>query len=115
MQRVLAEVNKLGIEVCFIDLKKNGYSLTDLNVIFINQNLEEDKAKEVLIHELAHFKFHSDYVVSYQMTVPNMKMEQEAINFAIKRIISEYDGIYNYSQLVDSFRINMGNDVKYAK
>lgn len=114
MQRVLTEVNKLGIEVCFIDLKKNGYSLIDLNVIFINQNLEEDKAKEVLIHELAHFKLHSDYNSSYKLPVPNMKMEQEAISYAINRIISENDGVYNYTQIVEAFRISVGNDVRYA-
>lgn len=114
MQIVLTEVKELGIEVCFVDLKKNGYSMIDLNIIFINQNLDEAKAKEVLIHELAHFKLHSDYVVSYQMPVPNMKMEQEAVTYAINRIISENDGVYNYTQIVEAFRISMGNDVRYA-
>lgn len=114
MQQVLTEVKELGIEVCFVDLKKNGYSLIDLNIIFINQKLDEDKAKEVLIHELAHFKLHSDYNSSYSLPVPNMKMEQEAINYAINRIILENDGVYNYTQIVEVFRISMGNDIKYA-
>ncbi|WP_062532369.1 ImmA/IrrE family metallo-endopeptidase [Jeotgalibaca dankookensis] len=114
MQRVLAEVKELGIEVCFLDLKKNGYSLIDLNIIFINQELDEEKAKEVLIHELAHFKLHSDYSSTYRQPIPNMKMEQEAISYAINRIISENDGVYNYTQMVEAFRISMGNDIKYA-
>ena len=114
MQRVLTEVKELGIEVCFVDLNKNGYSLIDLNIIFINQKLDEEKAKEVLIHELAHFKLHSDYNSSYKLPVPNMKMEQEAITYAINRIISENDGVYNYTQMIEAFRINMGNDIKYA-
>ena len=114
MQGILAEAKELGIEVCFVDIKKNGYSLIDLNIIFINQKLDEDKAKEVLIHELAHFKLHSDYNSSYKLPIPNMKMEQEAISYAINRIISENDGVYNYTQIVESFRISMGNDIKYA-
>lgn len=114
MQQVLAEAKELGIEVCFVDIKKNGYSLIDLKLIIISQKLDEEKVKEVLIHELAHFKLHSDYNSSYKLSVPNMKMEQEAISYAINRIILENDGIYNYTQIVESFRISMGNDIKYA-
>lgn len=114
MQGILAEAKELGIEVCFVDIKKNGYSLIDLKLIFISQKLDEEKVKEVLIHELAHFKLHSDYNSSYSLPVPNMKMEQEAISYAINRIISENDGVYNYTQMIEVFRINMGNDIKYA-
>lgn len=114
MQRVLADVKELGIDVQFIELKKDGYSLVDLKVIFINQNLHEEKAKEVLMHELAHFKFHSEYSISYKNKVPHLKMEQEAINYAINRIIAENDGVYNYTQLIEAFNIGMGTDTYYA-
>ncbi|UJF14691.1 ImmA/IrrE family metallo-endopeptidase [Jeotgalibaca sp. MA1X17-3] len=80
MQRVLSEVKELGIDVQFVELKKDGYSLVEMNMIFINQYLSEEKAKEVLIHELAHFKFHSEYSILYKMKVPHLKMEQEALN-----------------------------------
>lgn len=115
MQRVLADVKELGVDVQFAELKKDGYSLVDLKVIFINQNLHEDKAKEVLMHELAHFKFHSEYSILYKMNVPHLKMEQEAINYSINRIIAENDGVYNYTQLIEVFNIGMGTDTRFAK
>ena len=114
MQRVLSEAKELGVDVQFIELDKEGYSLVELKVIFINQNLDEGKAFEVLIHELAHFKLHSDYSVLYKMSVPHLKMEQEAINYAVNRIIEDNDGVYNYTQLIEEFKIGMGSDVRFA-
>ena len=115
MKHILAEVRKLGVDVQFVELKKDGYSIIDLGIIFINQNLHEDKVKEVLIHELAHFKLHSDYSVLYKMDVPHLKMEQEAVDYTISHIIAENGGVYNYTQLIEEFKIGMGKDVKFAE
>lgn len=114
MQRVLSEAKDLGIDVRFIELKKDGYCLIELKMIFINQDLPEGKATEVLIHELAHFKLHSDYSILYKMGVPHLKMEQEAVDYAVKRIIEDNDGVYNYTQLIEEFKIGMGSDVRLA-
>nr|WP_319218504.1 ImmA/IrrE family metallo-endopeptidase [uncultured Trichococcus sp.] len=114
MQRVLSEAKELGIDVHFIELKKDGYSLIELKMIFINQDLHEEKAIEVLIHELAHFKLHSEYSILYKMSVPHLKMEQEAINYAVEQIIEDNDGVYNYTQLIEEFKIGMGSDVRFA-
>ena len=114
MKYILAEVRKLGVDVQFVELKKDGYSIIDLGIIFINQNLHEDKVKEVLIHELAHFKLHSDYSVLYKMDVPRLKMEQEAVDYTISHIIAENGGMYNYTQLIEELKIRMGKDEKFA-
>lgn len=80
---------------------------------FINENLNEEEMKLVILHEMKHAIDHVDYSNLYKKTITHMKME--ANDYMIRQIIKEHDDIYNYTQIVESFRINMGNDVKYAK
>lgn len=83
-------------------------------MFFINEKLNEEEMKLVILHEMKHAIDHVDYSNLYKKTITHMKMEAEANDYMIRQIIKEHDDIYNYSQLVDNFRINMGNDVKYA-
>lgn len=82
--------------------------------IFINENLSEDEMKLVILHEIKHVIDHVDYSNLYKETITRMKMEAEANDYMIRQIIKEHDDIYNYTQIVESFRISMGNDIKYA-
>ena len=112
MKHVLAEVRKLGVDVQFIELNNDGYSIIDLRIIFINQNLCEEKAKEVLIHELAHFKLHSDYSVLYKMDVPHLKMEQEAVAYMMNQLIEESGGLFDYSTVLENYKLGLGWECK---
>ena len=42
-------------------------------------------------------------------------MESEANDFIIRQVIAENGGVYNYTQLVEEFKIGMGKDVKFAE
>ena len=105
----------MGINLEIISMEAPGCYVPQWKSIFINENLNEDEMKLVILHEIKHVIDHADYSNLYKETITRMKMEAEANDYMIRQIINEHDNVYNYSQLVDSFRINMGNDVKYAK
>lgn len=82
--------------------------------IFINENLSEDEMKLVILHEIKHVIDHVDYSNMYKVTITRMKMEAEANDYMIDKIIEENGGVYNYTQLIEGFNIRMGKDIKYC-
>ena len=105
----------LGIELIFYDIEKSGYYIPQLKAIFVNQNLDEEKAKLVVLHELKHALDHAALIPLYKKFTYHSKMESEANMFMLSEMIKENDGVYNYSSIVDGFKINMGHEVKFAK
>lgn len=71
--------------------------------------------KNTVYHELGHYLDHSDYAMLYNKPVYHYKMESEANDYAIKQLIKENNGMYNYSQLINTFNVNMGWDTKYYR
>ena len=51
MDSVLDLLKRNGIEMILITLDNNGYYDSSLKIIFINQSLNEEKQKEVILHE----------------------------------------------------------------
>lgn len=102
----LLEAN--DIEIVLLDMKSGGYYNSDLKVIFINENLEEDKQKEVILHELGHVLNHKDLSCLYNNKSYRAKMENEATNFMIKYLINEAEGHYNYSKVLESYKLGLG-------
>lgn len=114
MQRLLKELERNGIKVVFLELENPGYYNQELKIIFVNQNQSEEEIKRVLYHEMKHALDHSDYVILYKKPIAHLKMEAEANEYMIKKIIEENGGVYNYSELIHEFKISMGTDTKYS-
>jgi len=102
----LLERNK--IELVLIIIESNGYYDSALNVIFINQLLDEEKQKEVILHELGHVLNHKDLSSLYNNPSYRTKMEYEATKYMITYLINESDGQFNYSNILESYKLGLG-------
>ena len=102
----LLELN--NIELVLISIESNGYYDPALNIIFINQLLDEEKQKEVILHELGHVLNHKDLASLYSNKSYRSKMENEATKFMIKYLINECDGQFNYSSVLEKYNLGIG-------
>lgn len=102
----LLELN--NIELVLISIESNGYYDPALNIIFINQLLDEEKQKEVILHELGHVLNHKDLASLYSNKSYHAKMENEATNYMIKYLINEAEGQFNYSNVLESYKLGLG-------
>lgn len=109
------DLKGFGIELAFADMDSKGFFVSEYSVIFVSDKLTEEEARWVILHEMKHALDHSDYLSLYNTTVYRMKMESEANEYMLKRLIDENGGKYNYSQLVAEFNIGMGSEFKYTK
>lgn len=115
MHVIKQELKRFGVEIAFIDMDAKGFYVNEYSTIFISNSLSDEESRRVIFHEMKHALDHSDYCSLYKITVYRLKMESEANDYMVKKLIDENDGKYNYSQLVEEFSIRMGSEVKYAK
>jgi len=115
--QILEIVEKLNITIVYDEfLEDHGKYLPIVNIIALNSKLNDFEMKRALLHELGHAcEDHDNYELYKLSFVLKSKMEYAANRFMISYFTSEYDDIYNYSQLIEEFSIGMGYDVKYAK
>ena len=106
----LLELN--NIELVLINLESKGYYDPALNIIFINQLLDEEKQKEVILHELGHVLNHNDLVSLYNIASYRTKMEYEATKYMITYLINESDGQFNYSNVLENYNLGLGWECK---
>lgn len=114
MQKLLNVLSQNGIQLSFLELDYPGYYCHEGKMIIVNQNQSDEEIISVIYHELKHALDHSDYVTLYRNSIHHLKMESEADDYMIRRVIEENGGVYNYSQLVEEFNIRMGKEIKYA-
>ncbi|WP_414838454.1 ImmA/IrrE family metallo-endopeptidase [Carnobacterium sp. TMP28] len=100
------------IELALIELENNGYYNSDLKTIFINQNLNEKRQKEVILHELGHALNHKEFSPLYSRSSFKLKMENEANSFMMNNLIEESEGHFNYSDVLETFKLGLGWDFK---
>lgn len=103
-----------NIYVHMLDIEKDGYCLVSDNTIIISTNLDEEKQKAVLYHELKHLD-HKDYIALYKQYMFHSKMESEAEDYMISSFIEECNYQYNYSMMLENFSVGMGYDTKYQR
>lgn len=115
--QILEIVEKLNITIVYDEfLEDRGKYLPIVNIIVLNSKLNDFETKKALLHELGHACEDQDNYELYKLSfVLKSKMENAANRFMISYFTSEYDDIYNYSQLIEEFSIGMGYDVKYAR
>ena len=115
MEALNEKLKRNGITLVFLELEKSGYYDDNTKMIFVNQNQNEYDMKKVIYHELKHALDHSDYVILYKKTATHLKMEAEANDFMINQIIEDNGGVYNYTQVIEEFKIGMGSDIRFAR
>ena len=115
MQELESKMKDAGVELVTIQMEKQAYYVPEWKKIFVNEELDEDELKRVILHELKHALDHADYSELYKLPAYHSKMENEANVYMIDTIIKENEGQYNYSKLVEEFKLGMGYDTRYAK
>lgn len=113
MDSVFDLLERNNIELVLISLENKGYYDSALNIIFINQLLDEEKQKEVILHELGHVLNHKDLVCLYNNTSYRAKMEHEATKYMITYLINESDGQFNYSNVLQNYNLGLGWECKF--
>lgn len=108
MDKIRKLLAKNDITLMITDTGSEGFYVPKLRTMFVNQNLSEDDQKHVILHELKHALDHSDYAALYNNVVFHIKMESEANQFMINYLIEENDGQYNYSSVMEEFRLPIG-------
>lgn len=108
------QVDSLGIKIEIIDMESKGCYISGLRTMFINEKLTDEEMKRVILHELKHALDHVEYSNLYKKPITHLKLEAEANDYMIRKIIEENGGVYNYTQLIQEFKIGMGKDVKYS-
>lgn len=101
---LLAE-NKITLAIT--DTSSEGFYVPKLKTMFVNQDLSEEKQKQVILHETKHALDHSEYAVLYQSVVQHTKMESEANNFMIDYLIEESGGQFDYTTVVEEFKLGL--------
>lgn len=115
MRKLILRLKENDIKLAVIEMESSGCYLPDLRTMFVKEGLTESRTKEVIYHELKHALDHHEFAALYKITVNQLKMENEANLYMIDEIIKENDGIYNYSDVIEAFKVNMGNDIRFAK
>lgn len=115
MLRIREKLGELGIKLAFIDMESKGCFINNLDTMFVNNTLTEDEMKMVIYHEMKHALDHADYTSLYKEPIFLIKMESEANEYMVRKIIEDNGGVYNYTQVIEEFKIGMGSDVRFAK
>ena len=96
-------------KVVFTKLDGNGYCLPDLGLIVVNQDLDINRRKYVIMHELAHIHQSSEL---YQATKQaQIKLEYEANTIMVQAMLRDYDEInghkpFNYVDFMEQTGLN---------
>lgn len=108
MDKIRKLLAKNDITLTITDTGSEGFYVPKLRTMFVNQSLDEEKQKQVILHETKHAIDHSDYSALYQSVVQHTKMESEANNFMIDYLIEESGGQFDYTTVVEEFKLGLG-------
>jgi len=103
-------VHDLSVDVVYnSNLDAGAHYFSAMNTIVVNSSLPIFDQKKNLLHELGHVAKHKDEVELYNTAFSlHSKMEYEANQFMINSLISEYDGHFNYSVVLETFNLGLG-------
>lgn len=108
MEEIRTLLKAHGISIEITDIDSHGFYVPSQKTIFVNQNLNEDEQKEVILHEACHALDHDEFAALYNKPVFRSKMENEADMFMINFLIKENDGYFNYSNVLEEFNLGLG-------
>ncbi|WP_321388993.1 ImmA/IrrE family metallo-endopeptidase [uncultured Enterococcus sp.] len=92
LNKLLSIAKKFDIKVIFLnEITSRGGYIPDVDMIFINANMEEIEIIRALAHEVAHALKHKQQVALYSSSATfHSKMEYEAECSTIEFLISNY-------------------------
>lgn len=112
MVSVYKVLKENGIELVSIILEKNGYYDPKLKMMFVDESLNEEKQKEVILHELGHALNHEEFAALYNNPAFRSKMESEATYYMMEYLIKESDGHFDYSTVIENYKLGLGWESK---
>ncbi|MGX2946138.1 ImmA/IrrE family metallo-endopeptidase [Enterococcus alishanensis] len=108
MQDISELLKRNGIELSVSKMDSPGFYVPKLKIMFVNEELDIEQQRRVILHETKHAIDHTDFYELYKIPIFHMKMETDADSFMINYLIKENDGQYNYSQLIEEFNLGLG-------
>ena len=112
MDKIRKLLAKNNITLMITETGSEGFYVPKLRTMFVNQDLNEEKQKQVILHETKHALDHTEYAALYQSVVQHTKMESEANNFMIDYLIEESGGHFDYTTVVEEFKLGIGWECK---
>lgn len=112
MDKIRKLLAKNEITLMITETGSEGFYVPKLRTMFVDQNLSEEKQKRVILHETKHALDHTEYAALYQSVVQHTKMESEANNFMIDYLIEESGGHFDYTTVVEKFKLGLGWECK---
>lgn len=107
-------IDELGVDIRYdAESPKDAYYFSSINLIVINSNLPETPRTLALLHELGHAcKHHGNYKLYNQTFALHSKMENEAEEFMIKKMLEaklndpDFEPFsFNYINFLESYEI----------
>ena len=108
MDEIFELLKSNGVTLSITNMGSAGFYVPELKTMFVNECLPPEEQKKVILHELHHAINHTDLKALYDVPVLHLKMEAEADRFMIQHLISENDGHYNYSGVLEEFGLPLG-------
>lgn len=110
---LLKIADDLGLELCFVDMKRSGFYFAEEKTIFLSNDLLNENSDFEVSHELAHcIKKHEELSAYYNATVSSRrKMEFEANRIAIEILLFIWSNEYDF----DKEQLNAVKFMEYYK
>jgi len=108
MDKIKIELQKLGIELVYLDTQEPGCFINTSKIFFVSSNLSEEEVIEVIYHEIGHLLLHSDKIANYKNPSRKSCMENDANAYLISRLADDHDGYFNYSEAIEKYHLAIG-------
>ena len=108
MDKIKAELQKLGIELVYLDTKEPGCFISASRIFFISNALTDEETIEVIYHEMGHLLLHCDKEINYINPSKKSCMENDANAYLVKRMADDHEGYFNYSEAIEKYHLAMG-------
>ncbi|MDT2553099.1 ImmA/IrrE family metallo-endopeptidase [Enterococcus raffinosus] len=110
---LLKLADDLGLELCFVDMKRSGFYFAEEKTIFLSNDLLNENSDFEVSHELAHcIKKHEELSAYYNATgYSRRKLEFEANRIAIEILLFIWSNEYDF----DKEQLNAVKFMEYYK
>ncbi len=110
---LLKLADDLGLELCFVDMKRSGFYFAEEKTIFLSNDLLNVNSDFEVSHELAHcIKKHEELSAYYNATgYSRRKLEFEANRIAIEILLYIWSNEYDF----DKEQLNAVKFMEYYK
>lgn len=113
IEEVKATLTNLDVQVIYGDFHKLAFYHPATNNIYLSSSLEGIDKRNHFLHEAGHAILHLKYKAIYNTTpVSHLKMESEANNYMVNKIVQEYVETYGIDTHVNIYDFMKENKIE---